>query len=131
MQAAAAIESGCPDFVNIGSSIKKVFCPKEETSSGAFIKGQAQSAHKRVDRMIALGTVVLEVTRPAFPAKPILNRDSLKKRRFARAVFTRKEADARMQVQFVETMDREDSKRVAVPVFNPIAHESDFLQHCS
>ena len=78
MQTAAAVESGCPDFVNIGSSIKKAFCPKEETSPSSFIKGQAESAHKRVDRMIALGTAVLEVTRPAFRAEPVVKRDSLR-----------------------------------------------------
>src|ERR1700704_2533515 len=131
MQTAAAVESGCPDFVNIGSSIKKAFCPKEETGASSFIKGQAQSAHERVDRMIALGTAVLEVTRPAFPAEPVVNRDSLKERRFARAVFACKEADARTQVQFLETADCRNREGVVFPVLHSVAQELDLFQHCN
>src|SRR5882762_5120419 len=129
MQTAAAVESGCPDFVNIGSSIKKAFCPKEETSPSSFIKGQAQSAHKRVDRMIALGTAVLEVTRPAFPAEPVVNSASQKERRVAPDGFACKEAGARTEVQFLETADCTNQQWVLFRVLHSLPQEFHVFEH--
>jgi hypothetical protein len=121
MEALAAVELVRTNCVNMRSGIEKTLGPKKESLASSLIKRKPQCLHQRINRMIALSTVIGKVTIATFTAKSIMRGNGLEQRGFSAAVFSGKETNARTQDDLFDATDCRNAEWIRLPIRDTIS----------
>jgi hypothetical protein len=108
--------------------VLKKLCPQKVSGSSTLVETQSERTNQSIDRVIAVGAVVLEIAIPALATEAVMGRYRFQPGGLSGAVLAREKTNPGSEGQFLQTMDNRNRKRVALSVHHSLAQDCDLFQ---